>query len=117
MGSSSVTSGWWGMVSSLFDLFGKCGFLKNDDDVGTRCSCVSVQDIASIEILSTFRTCVHCGLFSITATATATAIATATAKTTYGPNMTLQIVPSLKRCIAFTRIFRSFCLVARWHLY
>ena len=27
MGSSSVTSGWWGVVSSLFDLFGDGGFL------------------------------------------------------------------------------------------
>ena len=27
MGSSSVTSGWWGVVSSLFDLFGDGGSL------------------------------------------------------------------------------------------
>ena len=27
VGSSSVTSGWWAVVSSLFDLFGDGGFL------------------------------------------------------------------------------------------
>ena len=115
MGSASVTSGWLGVVSSLIDLFGDGGFVTSSS-VGTRLSCVSGQVIASIELLSTFRTCVHCGLFSITSTAAAAAAA-ATAKTTYGPHMLLQIVPYLKRCIAFTRIFRSLCLVARWHLY
>ena len=29
MGSSWVTSGWWGVVSSLFDLLGDSGFLTS----------------------------------------------------------------------------------------
>ena len=57
---------------------------------------MSVQGATTNEILSTFRTSVDCGLFSTTATT----------KTTYGPYVMLQIVPSPKRCIAFTRIFR-----------
>ena len=64
---------------------------------------MSVQVVAFIELPSTFRTSVYCGLFSTTATTTT--------KTTYGPYVMLQIVPSPKRCIAFTRIFRSLCMV------
>ena len=112
MGSASVTSGWWGVVASLIDLFGDGGFVTSSSVHAFRAWMVRLWSL--VNFFPHFRTCAHCGLFSITSTATAAA---ATAKTTYGPHMLLQIVPSLKRCIAFTRIFRSLCLVARWHLY
>ena len=44
---------------------------------------MSGQVVASIELLSTFRTSVHCGLFST--------------KTTYGPYVMLQIVATTYR--------------------
>ena len=70
MGSSSVTSGWWGVVSSLFDRFGDGGSL-------TSVYAVSGQGATTNEIPSTFRTRVDGGLFSTTT------------KTTYGPYVML----------------------------
>ena len=40
MGSSSVTSGWWGVVSSLFDLFGDAGFLTTTTTVHVVRACL-----------------------------------------------------------------------------
>ena len=63
---------------------------------------MSGQVATTNESPSTFRTSVDCGLFPNTTTT----------KTTYGLYVMLQIVPSPKRCIAFTCIFRSLCVVA-----
>ena len=109
MGSASVTSGWWGVVASLIGLFGDGGFVTSSSVHAFRAWMVRLWSLVNFFPHFAHVYTVVCFLLLLMLLLLLRRHTDLTCCCRSSHN--------LKRCIAFTRIFRSLCLVARWHLY